>query len=166
MKRKLLPLSFMLFATIAFAQDVSLRWGAAIGGTSLDEGRAITTDVSGNVYVAGFFAGTADFDPGSGVSNLTTTGNVDFFIQKLDADGNLLWAKRTGGDGIERAEDVTTDAGGNVYVTGTFEGTVDFDPGDGTSNLTSDRGLSVFVQKLDANGDFLWARSVQSSANG
>ena len=54
---------------------------------------------------------------------------------------------------------MAVDSSGNVYTTGAFQGTVDFDPGAGTTNLTSIGGYDVFVSKLDSSGDLVWARS-------
>src|SRR5690606_23904636 len=102
--------------------------------------------------------GTVDFDPGVGVYNLTSLGYDDIFIQKLDSNGDFLWAKRMGSTGSNIGHSIAVDTAGNVYTTGTFGGTVDFDPGVGTFNLTSAGGVDIFIQKLDSNGDFLWAK--------
>jgi hypothetical protein len=135
-------------------------WAKAMGGTSEDYGRSITTDASGNVYTTGTFRGTADFDPSSGTTNLTSAGNQDIFIQKLDASGNLLWAKAMGGTSVDYGYSITTDASGNVYTTGFFDGTADFDPSAGTTNLTSAGEYDIFIQKLDASGNLLWAKAM------
>ncbi|MDE0837929.1 MAG: SBBP repeat-containing protein, partial [Kiritimatiellae bacterium] len=60
---------------------------------------------------------------------------------------------------------IAVDASGNVYATGGFRGIVDFDPGPGTFNLTSSGGFDIFVQKLDASGNFLWAKGMGGFAN-
>ena len=57
-----------------------------------------------------------------------------------------------GDTGFEQARAVAVDASGNIYATGWFEGTVDFDPGVGTVELTSAGGDEVYVLKLDASG--------------
>jgi len=57
------------------------------------------------------------------------------------------------------ARSVAVDSSGNVYTTGHFGGTVDFDPGAGTTNLTSNGHEDVFVSKLDSSGDLVWAKS-------
>ena len=122
-------------------------WAKSFGGTSNDYGYAVTVDASGNVYTIGEFLGTADFDPGTGTNNLSSNGEPDVFVQKLNPLGNLLWAKSFGGTGSDFGYSAA-DASGNVYTTGYFSGTVDFDPGTGTTNLTSNGSLDVFVQKL------------------
>jgi len=142
------------------SQTVTFDWAKQMGSTGTDYGESITVDASGNVYTIGFFEGTVDFDPGAGVSDLISNGNFDIFIQKLNANGDFLWAKKMGGTDADRAISVTTDASGNVYTTGVFYGTVDFDPGAGVSNLTSNGLSDIFIQKLDANGNFLWAKQI------
>lgn len=54
---------------------------------------------------------------------------------------------------------VVADEAGNVYFTGTFQYTVDFDPGPATFNLTSSGGFDVFISKFDSLGNFVWAKS-------
>ena len=131
-----------------------------MGGTSLDQGRSVAVDGAGNVYTTGFFNGTADFDPNAGVSNLTSAGSVDIFVSKLDARGNLLWAKGIGGISSDFGYGIAVDATGNVYTTGYFTGTVDFDPNAGVSNLTAVSGNDIFVSKLDATGNLVWAKAM------
>lgn len=138
-------------------------WAKSMGGAGDDFGNAIATDDNGNVYTTGEFNGTADFDPGAGTFNLTSNGNVDVFIQKLDANGTFQWATNMGGVNPDRGFGITTDATGNVYTTGLFVGTVDFDPGAGALNLTSTQ-LDAFIQKLDANGNLVWAKSMGGSS--
>jgi len=161
MKKIKLSLIFaILMQSTAFSQDY--EWAKQIGGTGSDQVRSITLDATGNIYTTGFFTGTADFDPGIGVFNLTSTGGSwDIFISKLDADGDFIWAKRMGGIGEDNGLSIAVDANGNVYTTGRFEETVDFDPGSGVFELTSTGGLgnwNIFISKLDSNGDFMWAK--------
>jgi hypothetical protein len=137
----------------------NLLWAKSFGGTSNDYGQSISVDALGNVYTTGAFRETVDFDPGAGTSNLTSAGGPDIFVQKMDASGNLLWAKSFGGTSDDYGQSISVDTLGNVYTTGSFEGTVDFDPGAGTSNLTSAGVYDIFVQKMDASGNFLWAKS-------
>jgi hypothetical protein len=141
------------------ACEPSLSWATSVGGAAGDDQSfSIALDSSSNVYVAGHFHGTVDFDPGPGVSNLISSGNTDIFVSKLDSAGQFLWAKRLGAAGADRGRCIAVDGSGNVLVSGRFENTVDFDPGPGTSNLTSIGGVDVFVLKLDSAGQLIWAK--------
>jgi hypothetical protein len=65
----------------------------------MDQGYSIAIDAEGNVYTTGYFIDTVDFDPGTGsMTNLSAVGGKDSFIQKLDANGNFVWAKSFGGN--------------------------------------------------------------------
>ena len=116
-------------------------------------------DSSGNVYTTGYFFFDVDFDPGAGSTELTSAGSNDVFVSKLDPLGNFVWAKRFGGPSSQVSFSIAVDDSGNVYTTGYFQGTADFDPGSGTSNLTSVGSEDVFVSKLNSVGNFVWAKS-------
>lgn len=142
----------------------TLIWARSFGGVYSDGATSIAVDPSGDVYIAGGFSGTADFDPGTDVFEMTaaTTDQNDIYICKLDASGNFLWAKGIiGGTWWDNAYDIAIDPSGNVIVTGRFYyqgGPRDFDPGPGTFFLTAGHE-DIFFLKLDANGDFLWAEA-------
>jgi hypothetical protein len=148
-----------------FDGNGNFLWVNTIGGGGADDAWSITTDPNGNVYTIGEFRGTVDFDPGAGIINLTSNGGSDIFIQKLDGSGNLLWVKAMGGTSVDVGRSITADSAGNLYTTGGFIGTVDFDPGVGTMNLTSNGGVDIFIQKLDTNGNFLWAKAAGDTNN-
>ncbi len=134
-------------------------WAKQIGGTSFDFGRAITLDGTGNVNVAGAYQGTVDFDPNIGVNNLTSAGMNDAFVIKISPAGNLIWAKSMGGSNVEDLQGIAADASGNVFTTGYFNNTADFDPGIGTFTMTAVLGnADAFISKLDASGNFVWAK--------
>ena len=114
MKIILFVLAFSMLGTRIGAQTVFLEWAkGGIGGTGSDEARSIAKDTSGNIYVTGNFLGTVDFDPGPGTANFTSLGGYDIFVIKLDAAGNLLWARRMGGIGGEEGDAVAVDEAGN-----------------------------------------------------
>ena len=76
------------------------------------------------------------------------------------------WAKAFGSTNFDHGVSITVDELGNVYTTGVFAGTVDFDTGIGSFNLTSAAGSAdVFIQKLDASGNFIWAKAFGSGSN-
>jgi hypothetical protein len=122
--------------------------------------RSVTTDAAGNVYVAGAFGGTVDFDPGAGTANLTSLSGNDLYFAKYDASGNYVFAKRFGGTSFDELYDVTVDASGNIYLAGYFEGTVDFDPGAGTANLVSAGAADAFIAKYNASGEYVYAKRI------
>jgi hypothetical protein len=157
----LLILGASLFPVLpARAANGSFTWAKSMGGTLGDWGTHIEVDAAGNLYTTGYFDGTADFDPGPGVYDLTSAGGYDSFVSKLDSSGAFLWARRMGGAGYDRGSALAVDANGNVYTTGVFEGTADFDPGPGLATLTSAGVEDIFVSKLDRDGNFVWARAM------
>ncbi len=160
MKKSILITTLALFGLSNIAYTQNFEWAKGMGGASGDGGTSIAIDASGNVYTTGTFAGTADFDPGAGTFNLTSAGMEDIFISKLDASGNFLWAKRMGGASGDGGTSIAIDGSGNVYTTGGFSVTADFDPGAGTFNLTSVGNFDIFISKLDASGNFLWAKAL------
>lgn len=163
-------LSTLIITAVACLSAVTIsaqnfEWAHSFGGTTLDCGFAIGIDPQGNVYTAGAFDGTSDFNPGSGTFNLTSNGLEDVYVSKCDAAGNFLWAVSVGSaTDYDNAFALTVDASGNVYVTGLFGQTADFDPGSGTYNLTSNGVTDLFVLKLDNLGNFVWAKSIGANS--
>jgi hypothetical protein len=138
-----------------------------IGGTGNDIGHALKLDGSSNIYIAGQFESTVDFDPGAGTVNLTSGSTENGYVMKLNSSAGYLWAAMQGGYSSAAIADegrgIAVDAAGNAYVTGSFQGTADFDPGAGTFNLTSAGGNDIFLAKYDPSGNFLWAKRFGST---
>jgi len=156
--KKLILISVGLILTVQSTSAQTLTWAKQIGADAQDQGRSITVDASGNVYTAGTFSDTVDFDPGIGNYFLTSTGLDDVFISKLDSLGNFMWAGSWGWLNFDLGLSITVDTNGFVYSTGLFQGTADFDPGVGVFNLTAS-GLDGFVVKMDAStGNLVWAK--------
>ena len=129
-------------------------WAVKAGGIGYDRGNNITLDGTGNAYVTGYFADTATF----GSHTLTaggTTYNTNIFVAKLDPNGNWLQAVQAEGASSGSGTDIVLDIAGNAYVTGTFYGTATF----GSHTLTADGSGygDIFVAKLNASGNWLWA---------
>lgn len=141
-------------------------WAKMLGGYPgaifNESATAVATDAAGNSYVTGFFAGTVDFDPGPGTVLLQSAGGNDIFIAKYTAAGNLLYARAMGGTGAEQGNGIAVDATGNVYITGVFTGTVDFDPGPDVANLfvTGGSNNDVFLAKYDVSGNLVYAKNL------
>ena len=157
---KKLLIALVLVSQYSIAQ--TLEWGTTIGGAETEHARKVKTDSNGNVYLTGYFSGTTDFDPSSNTFELTSAGEEDIFVQKLDANGNFVWARSFGGDLYDQARNLHIDSNNNLLLTGQFEGTADFDPSTGVFNLTSNGETDIFILKLDANGNLVWATSMGS----
>lgn len=160
-------LAFLISTSPAGAQDPSFTWVGAIGGTHGAVARSVAPGPNGNIYLLGSFEWTADMDPGDGTYELTSTNffDKDIFVVALDGAGRFLWARRMGGPGDDAPGGITVDHDGNVYTVGSFQGIADFDPGDGTYELTGDGGSDVFVSKLDSAGNFVWAKRLGGALN-
>ena len=134
-------------------------------GNDFEFGVRLAVDSSGNSYTTGNFSGTVDFDPGSDVDSFTASGLNDIFITKFDPDGNYLWTKTLGSTGDDISYSIALDSSGNTYTTGSFQNTVDFDPGAGIANLTSAGGQDTFIAKIDANGNYIWAKNLGGTSD-
>jgi hypothetical protein len=142
----------------------NLVWAKQFGSSSDDRGNSITIDKFGSVYSTGYFSGTVDFDPGTGVQNLSASSN-NIYISKLDASGNFMWAKQLAGSSLDAGNCIITDKSGNVYSTGNFAGTTDFDPGAGFYNLSTYGSSDIYISKLDVSGNFIWAKQLGSNTS-
>jgi len=139
-------------------------WARQFGGSDNDDGLDVAVDASGNIFVIGSFTGTADFDPDTGIANMTSLGNYDAYVVKLNSTGTYAWARQFGGSSSDYSYGGAVDASGNTYVTGSFGGTADFDPGTGTANMTSSGAQDAFVVKLNSSGEYVWARQFGGSS--
>lgn len=160
--KKLIVILFIL-CIHAHSQTPYFEWIKSCGGTGYDISTSVITDKKGNAYTIGKFENTVDFDPDAGTLNLTSVGSSDIYISKLSSEGTLLWVKQIGGIGMDIGYSITLDSINNIYVTGTFYNTVDFDPSSNTYNLTSNGGSDIFVMKLDSSANFKWAKSFGSN---
>ena len=159
----------LLFSVLGetWAQTPNWLWAHAIGGTWYDIGTSIAVDKeNGDVYTAGYFYVTADFDTGPDIFNLNTD-EYGAFISKTDSDGHFIWSKALSGTGYSSADAIALDqsGSGNVYSMGEFSGTIDFDPGPDIYNVTSERDKSIFILKLNSKGEFIWVKTITGSYN-
>ena len=149
----------------AAGQAQSLEFALGVGGTEGVEGFGIAVDGSGGVFVTGELRGTADFDPGPGTTTLTSNGDRDLFVARYAAStGSFDWAFGVGGSSDDEGNGIAVDGAGSVFVTGDFDDTVDFDPGPGTTTLTSNGDGDIFVARYDAaTGSLDWVSGAGST---
>ncbi|MEM0961550.1 MAG: SBBP repeat-containing protein, partial [Bacteroidota bacterium] len=136
----------------------ALDWSIVVDGSARIFAQGIGTDASGNVYVTGWIQqGSADFDPGPGVTQLSSSG-FDLFVASYSASGAFRWAFNVGSSGTAqvRGYALAVDATG-VLVGGQFVNTHDFDPGPGEAELSSRGGADGFVARYALDGTFEWA---------
>lgn len=134
-------------------------WAKRVGSGYAENVSCLALDPSGNLLLTGTFTGPGaiDFDPDAGVSTLTTNGGIDVFVLKLNSSGSFVWARNMGGTSTDEGTSIATNSLGEVFTTGTFNGTADFDPSLATFNLSSAGGVDIFVTKFNSAGNFIWA---------
>ncbi len=159
-----LALAGLLLGSIA--QAGLALWPATGGGPLNDAATVTTVDQSGNVYLAGEFRGAANF----GGTALSAEGLSDVFIAKYSPDGALAFVRSAGGPSVDRVTSIVVDASQNIYLTGYFTTSAVFRnlPSSGAGSVflpnpsngdTPDRH-EWFVARLNANGDWAWARQI------
>ncbi len=162
MEKVCVPVICLLLTINCQLKAQNYLWAHVLGGTYDIEITSVTEDNNGHVIVAGNNSDTTDLDPGSGTAYTIANGVRDAFFAKYDASGNFIWAKSTQSDPVNSSAFVltmTTDASGNIFMAGAFQGTVDFDPGAGVQQLTSPTSFEdMFLAKFDNNGNYLWAK--------
>lgn len=133
-----------------------VQWVYAAGGTGRDRGRKIALDSSGNIYVTGYYWSTVDFGGG----NVTSNGNWDAFLLKLNSSGTFQWVKSYGNNYNDLGRDVAIDSNDNIYMLGNYRGTVDFGGGDEIGANNGD----IFLVKFNSSGVFQWVYTAGASA--
>jgi hypothetical protein len=128
-------------------------WALRAGGTGTDLGWQVAADPSGNVLVAGYFNGTANF---SGTI-VNSGGGADPFIAKYSPSGSLLWVRTATGVGDDRGYGVITDAAGNIYLAGYLNGSLNF-------SGTVVNASGIFLARYDGSGNVIWVRTVPATA--
>lgn len=147
-----------VFAT-KYLSDGTYVWTKTFGGLFGDVGQGVAVDSSGKVTVCGVFSGTADFDPGPGTDNRTSvSSSSDFFVTLLNSDGSYGWTYNRGSASPDGANAVAIAPDDSILVTGSFHGSIDFDPGAGTDTHNAG-SRNVFITKLLSDGTYGWTRS-------
>ncbi|MEO6252064.1 MAG: gliding motility-associated C-terminal domain-containing protein [Ferruginibacter sp.] len=130
-------------------------------GNNINSANSLNVDPAGNAIVTGIFNQTVDFDPGTGITNMTALGPGDMYVVKLSSSGDLVWAKQVAGTGGIYGRSMNMDGSGNIIITGNFQGVADFDTGAGVYNLTSSStNGDIFICKLTPSGNLSWVKTI------
>ncbi|MCX7861886.1 MAG: T9SS type A sorting domain-containing protein [Bacteroidales bacterium] len=139
----------------------NLIWVKSIGGTKNDFINEIALD-NNSLYAIGHFQDIVDFDPSPSVLYKTSQGQHDIFLVKFDLNGNFIWVNTFGSTGSDLGTSCMVDSSNNIYILGAFQGTVDFDPGTGTSILSAMGSYDTYLCQYTSSGQFLNAKKLQS----
>lgn len=136
-------------------------WSCKFGGTGTEQNYGFDLDSDGDPVIHGYFQNTVDFNPGPGTFNLTAAVGGSTFVVKLQDDGTFDYAIAMG---AIYGNQLRTDASDNIYITGLFWGTIDFDPGPSVFNMSAAGfGNDAFVLKLSPTAAFNWAGKIGGS---
>lgn len=146
---------------LKLTSDGNFVWVKTTGGTGVERAVGLAQDGLNNIVVGGYYTGTTDLDPGASVNSFTSSGGADAFVLKLDDAGNFIWAKSMGGAASDLPTSLAINTSNNIFMTGYFTGSGDFDPNAGVTTLTSTgpTGSDIFLMRLNADGSFGWAHA-------
>lgn len=146
-------------STVSSSQISSQSFVVYFGNRGDDDAQDVVVDSVGNTYITGHFRQTVDFGGG----NITSGGHRDIYVLKVDSTGAFVWVQTYGSTSnlADRGLDIDIDSSSNVYITGYFQGTVDFGNGD----ITASGGSDIFVLKLDSSGAFQWVYTAGGAGN-
>ncbi len=138
---------------VKYDSAAALQWVRQFSSTDSVMITSVDVDAQGNIYIAGFFSGIADMDPGIGTATHNSGTGTNIFVTKLNSSGNYLWSESVGtGATFIESYDMEVNSNSDVFVYGALSGTADFDPGVGTNNITAGGISDVFLWKLNSNG--------------
>ena len=124
-------------------------WAKKAGGTGYNVGRSISTRTDGSLILTGHFGHTVVFGYGeTGETALVCNGWSDIFTAGYDSDGSLLWADGTGGTQEDMGYSITAIQDNSFAITGLFNGSVTFGPGEPAQTVLNSAGWSdIFVAR-------------------
>ena len=158
--KKIVLAFIMIFGIIAInAQDTSLGWVGRVAGSGYEQVWDLHIDDSDNTYTSGNFSGTTKFIDDDETLSASSNGGQDVFMVKYTSDGSIAWFVTFGGSEDDYGYGVTTDSDNNVFITGAFKGSVDFDP-TGTGDVrTAADNFDIFICKYNEDGEYQWTKN-------
>ncbi len=138
----------------------NVTWLQSAGGSSDDGALGLAIDKAANVYLIGYFNDIARF-PTQPASFYDSLGYEDTFVSKFDANGQCVWVKQIGGEFDIVGNSIAVDEDSNLYLTGSYFGEANF----GATKFDSPDYIASFLVKMDADCQYLWARSSGGTAD-
>lgn len=132
-------------------------WAKQFGSVFNETAYALALDQSDNILITGYYQGDIDFPTSTGPITIQSAGSIDAFVAKFTPDGICIWAKDIGGTDNDSGSGIAADAAGNVFCTGYFSGTCDFNSVGGGYLLNSAGIGDIYIAKYLSNGSFAWA---------
>lgn len=148
-----------------YAPNGQLLLVITFGGAGNDIARSIEVDAQGNIYVTGDFENSMDVNLGSEELILTSAGNKDIFLIKYNNTGNLLWAKAIGGGAEDMSYALALNNNEDVFITGNFRASVDFDTGIDEFILDAAIRDCFIAGYTKSSGDLIWAGKISGSSS-
>ncbi|MFN0203839.1 MAG: T9SS type A sorting domain-containing protein [Bacteroidia bacterium] len=144
-----------------YDENGNFLWVFQISSSVVATCNSVCSDLSNNIYIIGEINGiSGDFDPDSAVVTISSVGQRDVYVAKYTSSGQFVWLQQFGGTLNEYARKIKAGNNGEIVMSGNFEGTVDFDPGIGTNNITSAGSSDVFIARLRTNGVLDWVKII------
>lgn len=146
------------FFAVKTDPDANVIWAYTADGHA--QFNAATSDSAGNFAFAGFLVDTLHIAGNTIIGD--NAGQPNVLVLKCDAAGSFMWASCTGGNNGDAATNITSDASGSVYITGSYFG-IGAGPVFGDSVLTNpENGANIFVAKYTSSGTALWGMHVKN----
>ena len=169
MRKSILLITSVFFSFCGYSQENLFENISqfAIGSEMIDGAGAVAYDNEGNMLLLGAFRAAVDFDPGASSNVIEPLGSPDIFLAKYTSEGTLVWVFNLGRISLSNGMDgngLAVDANNNIYITGSFSNTVDFDPSGDVHPATSSGGKDAFLAKYASDGSFQWVKTFGSSA--
>lgn len=143
-----------------YSSEGVLIWVKTAGSLAGDISLDCVIDGNGDIVITGYYFDSITF----GTTRLTNSGSSDVFIVKYDTNGNVIWAKSSGGTSLDISSAIEVDNLGNIYICGYFNNSITFD-GISTFTLISAGLQEGYLAKFDSNGITQWAKAISGSSN-
>ncbi len=154
----------LLFLPIIAFSQIQYNSSEIAGGSQDDVARKIEIDADGNFFVLGNFTGPATF----GADNFQGAGFSDCYLQKIDANNEIIWTIAIGGPNTDAVLTLAIDVNNNVWITGKYSGSIDLDPSNNVVNLASDpsSGIDCFLACYNGEtGAYITHKDISSGGN-